>query len=188
MRRGALRFVMLVADDAVLNCPDGWRNMAGLFWYSADRTKNPRAHAPITRRLAMKHSLYFLLAAGAFLTGCVSTSTFEEKSAELAACEARAKNELAACNSARSETETKLTAANQELDVYRKIAEANKQKLEAVTQQENQLRQRMQQELADKSVEIEQLRGQLTVRMLDKIVYRSGSADILPEKSEAKRS
>jgi chemotaxis protein MotB len=39
----------------------------------------------------------------------------------------------------------------------------------------------MQQELTDKSVEIEQLRGQLTVRMLDKIVFRSGSATILPE-------
>jgi chemotaxis protein MotB len=129
----------------------------------------------------MKQSMYFLLAAGAFLTGCVSTSTFEQKSAELAACEARAKNDLEACNSARSETETKLAAANQELDAYRKIAEANKQKLEAVTQRENQLRQSMQQELADKSVEIEQLRGQLTVRMLDKIVFRSGSATILPE-------
>lgn len=129
----------------------------------------------------MKHSWYFLLAAGAFLTGCVSTSTFEEKSAELAACESRAKNELAACNTARSEAETRLTVANQELDVYRKIAEANKQKLEALQQRENQLRERMQQELTDKSVEIEQLRGQLTVRMLDKIVFRSGSATILPE-------
>jgi chemotaxis protein MotB len=168
-------------DDTVLNCPDGWRNMAGLFWYSADRTKDPKAYALTTRRLVMKHSLYFLLAAGAFLTGCVSTSTFEEKSAELAACETRAKNELAACNAARSETETKLTVANQELDVYRKIAEANKQKLEAVQKQENVLRERMQQELTDKSVEIEQLRGQLTVRMLDKIVFRSGSANILPE-------
>ena len=39
----------------------------------------------------------------------------------------------------------------------------------------------MQKELTDKSVEIEQLRGQLTVRMLDRIVFRSGSADILPE-------
>jgi chemotaxis protein MotB len=128
--------------------------------------------------------MYFLLVTGALLTGCVSTSTFEQKSAELATCETRAKNELAACNAARSETETKLTVANQELDVYRKIAEANKQKLEAVQQQENQLRERMQKELTDKSVEIEQLRGQLTVRMLDKIVYRSGSADILPEGME----
>lgn len=129
----------------------------------------------------MKRSVHFLLAAGTFLSGCVSTSTFEQKSAELAACETRAKNELAACNSARSETETQLTVANQELDVHRKIAEANKQKLEAVQQRENQLRERMQQELTDKSVEIEQLRGQLTVRMLDRIVFRSGSAEILPE-------
>ncbi len=130
----------------------------------------------------MKHSIYLLvIAAGAFLTGCVSTSTFDEKSAELAACESRAKSELATCNIARTEAETKLAAATQELDVYHKAAEANKQKLEAAQQRESQLRDRMQKELTDKSVEIEQLRGQLTVRMLDKIVFRSGSADILPE-------
>lgn len=130
----------------------------------------------------MKHPLHLLaITAGAFLTGCVSTSTFEQKSAELAACESRAKIELAACNAARNETENKLTVATQELDVYRKAAEANKQKLEAVQQRENQLRDRMQKELTDKSVEIEQLRGQLTVRMLDRIVFRSGSAVILPE-------
>lgn len=129
----------------------------------------------------MKRSFPFMLATGLFLTGCVSTSTFEEKSAELLACQQKAKSELDACQSARNETETRLTVANQELEAYRKVAEANKQKLEAVTQRENQLRDRMQQELSDKSVEIEQLRGQLTVRMLDKIVFLSGSADILPE-------
>ena len=130
----------------------------------------------------MKQAAYFLMmTTGLVLAGCVSTSTFEEKSAELAACESRAKTELAACNAAKSETENKLTVATQELDAFRKAAEANKQKLDAVQQRENQLRERMQKELTDKSVEIEQLRGQLTVRMLDKIVFRSGSADILPE-------
>ena len=129
----------------------------------------------------MKCPIYLILAASAFLTGCVSTSTFDQKSAELVACESRAKSELAACNTARTETETKLAVATQELDAYRKVAEANKQKLELVQQRENQLRDRMQKELTDKSVEIEQLRGQLTVRMLDRIVFRSGSADILPE-------
>ncbi|MCR4347683.1 MAG: OmpA family protein [Sulfuricaulis sp.] len=130
----------------------------------------------------MKRPISLLvIAAGAFLTGCVSTSTFDEKSAELVACESRAKSELAACNTARTDAETKLAVATQELDVYRKVAEANKQKLEVVQQRENQLRDRMQKELTDKSVEIEQLRGQLTVRMLDKIVFRSGSADILPD-------
>ena len=129
----------------------------------------------------MKQPVYLVLAAGVILAGCVSTSTFEQKSVELAACAERAKNELAACHTARGETENKLTAAMQELDVYRKVSKANKQKLGAAQQRENQLRERMQKELTDKSVEIEQLRGQLTVRMLDKIVFRSGSANILPE-------
>lgn len=132
----------------------------------------------------MRHPIYLVLAAGTILAGCVSTSTFEQKSAELAACETRAKNELATCNAARSETETRLTAATQELDVYRKVAEANKQKLEAVQQRENQLRERMQKELTDKSIEIEQLHGQITVRMQDKIVFRSDSTDLLPEGME----
>lgn len=129
----------------------------------------------------MKQAACIVLATGVILAGCVSTSTFDQKSAELAACESRAKSELEACNTARTETDTKLAVATQELDVYRKVAEANKQKLEVVQQRENQLRDRMQKELTDKSVEIEQLRGQLTVRMLDRIVFRSGSADILPE-------
>lgn len=132
----------------------------------------------------MKQPVYLVLAAGVILAGCVSTSTFEQKSAELAACESRAKTGLAACHAARTETETKLTAAMQELEAYRKTAEANKQKLEAMQQREDRLRERMQKELTDKSVEIEQLRGQLTVRMLDKIVFRSGSAVILPEGME----
>lgn len=130
----------------------------------------------------MKRPIYLsVMTVGVFLTGCVSTSTFEQKSAELAACETRAKNELATCNTARGETETRLTVAAQELDAYRKAAEADRRKLEAVQQQENQLRERMQKELTDKSIEIAQVHGHITARMPDKIMFRSGSADLLPE-------
>lgn len=128
----------------------------------------------------MKYLAYFLLAAGMFLTGCVSTSTLEQKQAELAACEARAKTELAACESTRGELDAKLATANQELAVFRQAAEAKQRKLDELQKQEENLRTRLSQELKDKNVEIEQLRGQLSVRMLDKIVFRSGSADILP--------
>jgi chemotaxis protein MotB len=50
--------------------------------------------------------------------------------------------------------------------------------------QEKQLRERLSKELTDKNVEIEQLQGQLSVRMLDKIVFKSGSVDILPQGME----
>ncbi len=132
----------------------------------------------------MKQLLNLVLVTGVFLTGCVSTSTFDEKQAELAACQKQAKSDLNACNSARSELDTKLAVANQELSVYRRAAEARQSKLDALQNQENQLRERLSKELTDKNVEIEQLRGQLSVRMLDKIVFKSGSADILPQGTE----
>ena len=132
----------------------------------------------------MKQLMNLILAAGVFLTGCVSTSTFDEKQAELAACQKQAKSELDGCNSARSELDTKLAVANQELSAYRRAAEARQSKLDMLQNQEKQLRERLSKELTDKNVEIEQLRGQLSVRMLDKIVFKSGSADILPQGME----
>ena len=139
----------------------------------------------------MKHLLRLVLVAGVALAGCVSTSTFEQKQAELdarqkdlAACEQRAKSDLDACNSSRSETESKLATANQELSGYRQTAEANQRRVEEMQRQEAQMRERLSKELTDRNVEIEQLKGQLSVRMLDKIVFRSGSADILPKGME----
>ena len=139
----------------------------------------------------MKQLFRIGLASAVFLTGCVSTSSFEEKQAELnakqkelAACETRAKSELATCEAARTETDAKLAAATQELSGYRQTAEANQHKLDALQKQGDDLRARLSQELTDKNVEVEQLRGQLSVRMLDKIVFRSGSADILPQGME----
>jgi chemotaxis protein MotB len=132
----------------------------------------------------MKKLLNLVLVTGVFLAGCVSTSTFDEKQAELAACQKQAKSDLDACNKARSELDTRLAVANQELSVYRQAAEARQSKLDALQNQEKQLRERLSKELTDKNVEIEQLRGQLSVRMLDKIVFKSGSADILPQGME----
>ncbi len=132
----------------------------------------------------MKRIWRLALIAGVFLTGCVSTSTFDQKQSELAACQKQAKSDLDACQSARVDAESKLAVANQELGVYRQAAEARKRKLEEMQKQEADLRGRLSKELTDKNVEIEQLRGQLSVRMLDKIVFRSGSADILPSGME----
>ena len=139
----------------------------------------------------MKQLLRLVLMTSLLLAGCVSTSTFEQKQAELdakqkelAGCETRAKSDHEACTKARSDTDAKLAAATLELDGYHQVAEANQRKLEAMQKQESDLRVRLSQELTDKNVEIEQLKGQLSVRMLDKIVFRSGSATILPQGME----
>ena len=140
----------------------------------------------------MKRFMQFTLVSSVFLAGCVSTSTFEAKQVELnaknkelAACETRAKEQLDSCTSAKGETETKLKIAMQELGAYRQVAETNKSKVETLQKQEDDLRARLSKELTDKNVEIEQLKGQLSVRMLDRIAFRSGSTTILPEGMEA---
>jgi chemotaxis protein MotB len=132
----------------------------------------------------MKQLLNLVLVTGVFLTGCVSTSTFDKKQAELMACQEQAQSDLSACNSARSELDTKLTVANQELGVFRQAAEARQRKLDELQNQEKQLRERLSKELTDKNVEIEQLHGQIVMRMPDKVVFKSGSADILPQGAE----
>jgi chemotaxis protein MotB len=132
----------------------------------------------------MKQLLNLVLVTGVFLTGCVSTSTFDKKQDELMVCQKKAQSDLNACSSARSELDTKLTAANQELGVFRQAAEARQRKLDELQNQEKQLRERLSKELTDKNLEIEQVGGQIVVRMPDKAVFKSGSADILPQDTE----
>jgi chemotaxis protein MotB len=128
-----------------------------------------------------KKILWLALGAAVLGTGCVSTGTLEKKDAELKACEARMKSEAEACAKAKGEQDAALAEANKELGVHRQVAEERKKQLEATQAQEQDLRQRLQKELTDKNVEIEQLKGQLSVRMLDRIVFKAGSADILPQ-------
>jgi chemotaxis protein MotB len=46
---------------------------------------------------------------------------------------------------------------------------------------ESGLRHRLQSEIGNKDVEIDRLRSQLSVRVLDRILFHSGSAEILPQ-------
>jgi len=55
---------------------------------------------------------------------------------------------------------------------------------DAARLREAELRQLLRHELADKSVELEYLKGRLTVRLLDRILFESGSARILPSGKE----
>lgn len=139
----------------------------------------------------MKQLFRFFLISGLLLTGCVSTSTFEQKESELTACRkqaaesaTQAKNDLAECTSARAQLETRLQTMEQELATYRQAAAAQQRLVDTLQTQEADLRQRLSQELADKNVEIQQLKGQVAVRMLDKIVFKSDSADIAPQGME----
>jgi chemotaxis protein MotB len=97
--------------------------------------------------------------------------------AELAACRAElasrldaAQAELAACqarhDALRQEARREDTAARQ---------------LQRMKDLEDSLRQRLHSEIGAKDVEIERLRAQLSVRVLNRILFHSGSAEILPQ-------
>jgi chemotaxis protein MotB len=122
-----------------------------------------------------------LLALTVLLVGCVSQRTYEEKVTELAAvqgelsaCREQAKSDLEAWDNSRRRFET---------DVFDclKQAEDARMKTEALKAREIELKEKLQQEIIEKNVEISRLRDQLSVRVLDKILFRSGSAEILSE-------
>lgn len=121
------------------------------------------------------------------MAGCVSTGTYDKKIAELSACQderlalqEKAKNELDANFVAQQQLETDLHGIKDEYEACKKTAAATRDYAEQLKQRENDLRGRLQKELTDKDVEISSLRGQLSVSVLDKILFKSGSADVLP--------
>jgi chemotaxis protein MotB len=135
----------------------------------------------------MKSRLAFLVFAAVALGGCVSTGTYDAKVAELEACQTRhlaeqekAKTELDKTIAEQNELDAALQRTKSEFEACQKASESARQYAETLKQREADLRSRLQKEMSDKEVEISQLRGQLNVRVLDKILFRSGSADILP--------
>lgn len=97
----------------------------------------------------------------------------EQAQTELSAC----RSDLAALQQQAVEEAKACEAARQELGSYKSDAKAVSERMKAL---ESSLRQRLQDEIGAKNVEIEQLRDQLSVRVLDRILFRSGSAEILP--------
>lgn len=131
--------------------------------------------------------VFSLLAATVILSGCVSNATYDQKAAELSACQderlalqEKAKAELDATFVEQQKLETDFHGMKDEYEACKKTADAARDYAEQLRQRENDLRGRLQKELTDKDVEISSLRGQLSVSVLDKILFKSGSADVLP--------
>jgi chemotaxis protein MotB len=121
------------------------------------------------------------------LGGCVSTGTYDKKVAELSACQedrlaiqAKSKSELDASFAAQQELETGLQGMKGEYEACKKATDEARQFADKLKQREADLRERLQTELTDKDVQISTLRGKLSVSVLDKILFKSGRADILP--------
>ena len=130
---------------------------------------------------------FLFVGAALLLSGCVSTGTYDQKVAELSACQderlalqEKAKSELDATFVEQLKLETDLHGMKGEYESCKKAAEATREYADQLKQRETDLRGRLQKELTDKDVEISSLRGQLSVSVLDKILFKSGSADVLP--------
>lgn len=99
---------------------------------------------------------------------------------DLESYKGKAANVLIACVDARHKLETDLetlrqTTASCQAELDRKKAEVTEQEQKA-----NRFREKLQSEIADRNVEISTLRGLLSVRVLDRILFKSGSAEIQP--------
>jgi chemotaxis protein MotB len=136
--------------------------------------------------------------AALLMAACVSTEKFEASEASLASCQAS----LASCRadaaaqaercareqrqsqerseSMQRESEARLAAVGRDLGQCQQEAAAARSSVRSMDERAAQLRHQLQDEIAARDVEIEQLRDQLAVRVLDRILFRSGSAEILP--------
>lgn len=89
--------------------------------------------------------------------------------------------ELVSCVDSRHKAETDLATIRQLQTACEAELNQKKANLQELEDKINRFRDKFQTEIAARNVEIENLRGQLSFRVLDKILFRSGSADILPE-------
>ncbi|MEQ1438919.1 OmpA family protein [Fontimonas sp. SYSU GA230001] len=138
----------------------------------------------------MRTLTIMLMLAGS-LTACVTQETHRRTESALAGCQAerQAASETAANCAVRSaDLDERLRGCQDASAVLREQLELcrarNVQAQATVSELDRraaELREALQSEIAAKNVEIEQLRDRLSLRVLDRILFRSGSAEILPE-------
>jgi chemotaxis protein MotB len=83
-------------------------------------------------------------------------------------------------SNALAEKEAELAAANAKAATIAKAAKAVSDAAEQLKAREDELRSTLKKEVESRDVEINRLKGQLSVRVLDRILFHSGSAKILP--------
>lgn len=100
---------------------------------------------------------------------------------DLVSYRGKSEAELVSCVDARHKLETDLETIRQLHRACESELNQKKANLQELADKTARFRDKLQAEIAARNVEIENLRGQLSVRVLDKILFRSGSAEILPE-------
>jgi len=136
-----------------------------------------------------------ILAFNVFLSGCVSVSTFDKQKEILDNCREQLHKDtksyqdeiyeletnLEKVKNERSDLEGELETAKEERNKCHKDYIQVKAYAQDIDKRANELRHTLQKEILDRNVEIETLKGKLSVRVLDRILFKSGSAEILPD-------
>ncbi len=139
-----------------------------------------------------------IAAAVLLAAGCVTSGKYEKKAKEAEAAATRADEaaaKAAACETKTADLQKQLAAAQQQL------AEANKAKgelqvqaaslaeqkgaLEAKSKQYEQLAGQLQGQIKAGQIELSELRGKMTVKLKDKVLFPSGSAKLNAEGQKA---
>lgn len=122
------------------------------------------------------------------LTGCVTQETHRRTESELAGCRSDLQQATEDAAAGAKALEGQLRSSQDAQRVLRAQLEECQQRstvaqttVSELDRRAAELRESLQAEIAAKDVEIEQLRGKLSLRVLDRILFRSGSAEILPE-------
>ncbi len=132
-----------------------------------------------------------IVAALLLVTGCVTTGTYDKKAKEADAAAARAAEasaRAAACDTKVADLERQLAAAQQqlgdaakarqELEVRAASLAEQKGALEAKSKQYEQLAGQLEGQIKAGQIEISELRGKMTVKLKDKVLFASGSAKL----------
>lgn len=106
-----------------------------------------------------------------------SEKNLADRDAELSRCQV----ELTSLRKQAQADGVAMEAMRQKLQKHAQAAADADRQLQRMKDLEDRLRQRLQNEIGAKDVEIERLRSQLSVRVLDRILFRTGSAEILPQ-------
>ena len=132
-------------------------------------------------RTAMRFAAVLLLATTA---GCVTSGKYEKKSKEAAAAATRADEaaaKAAACEAKAEALQKELTATSQTRDELQvKVANLAHEKgaAEAKSKQYEQLAGQLQGQIKAGQIELSELRGKMTVKLKDKVLFPSGSAKL----------
>jgi chemotaxis protein MotB len=154
--------------------------------------KNQTSHVSLNEELAMKKSLVFPLISLVFLLSACGVPTAEHTKvvSDLADCAKQRDETVVQANTCRNQVKG-LTADNETLrkenqGLQDRVSELSPkaqkaEQLEKATQTYEDLQKKLEKEIQEGQIQLTEMKNRLTMTMVDKILFASGSADVSKE-------